>query len=78
MDQKATSVNIGPRSYADQAVVLQMPLIRLLGRRISWADREQVWLAIQGTEEAAKSMDDEIARERAHDMSENSAPDREG
>ena len=62
MDMKKTAitVSISPESYSDKAVKIQMPLIRLLNRQISWADREQVWLAILGTEHAAKSMDAEI------------------
>ncbi len=39
-----------PRSYMDLAVGLQMPLVRIISRQISWADMEAVCDAIETIE----------------------------
>lgn len=56
---ESKTIEVPAKSYADEAVSLQMPLVRILKRQISWASMEDVIDAICRIQWTANNMDAE-------------------
>ena len=55
----SNSIGNAPSTYADKAIRLQMPLVRMLKRRVSWSCMNDITDAMSQIASAARSLDDE-------------------